>query len=197
MSKPRVAVLASGTGSLFQALIDESSNLNIEIAALITDGEVAACDRARTAGIKVFVHEMSSDRSTWNAGLAEILHDLNPDLIISAGFMKILDPELVTKFSGRIINTHPALLPNFPGAHAVRDALAAGVKITGSTIHFVDAGVDTGPVIAQREIDISETDNEESLHERIKVEERKLLISVVRKFTQGKVRLVNGEVVQS
>ena len=197
MSIPRVVVLASGTGSLLQALIDESSNLNIDIAALISDGEVAACDRARGAGIRVVVHEMQSNRNTWNAGLLKILHDLKPDLIVSAGFMKILDSELVAEFSGRIINTHPALLPDFPGAHAVRDALSAGVRVTGSTIHFVDAGVDTGPVIAQHEIEIRESDSEESLHERIKVEERKLLISVVRDLTQGKVRLVNGEVVKA
>jgi phosphoribosylglycinamide formyltransferase-1 len=197
VSIPRVVVLASGTGSLLQALIDESSNLNIDIAALISDGEVAACDRARGAGIRVVVHEMQSNRNTWNAGLLKILHDLKPDLIVSAGFMKILDSELVAEFSGRIINTHPALLPDFPGAHAVRDALSAGVRVTGSTIHFVDAGVDTGPVIAQHEIEIRESDSEESLHERIKVEERKLLISVVRDLTQGKVRLVNGEVVKA
>jgi len=197
VSIPRVVVLASGTGSLLQALIDESSNLNIDVAALISDGEVAACDRARAAGIRVVVHEMQSNRNTWNAGLLKILHDLKPDLIVSAGFMKILDSELVAEFSGRIINTHPALLPDFPGAHAVRDALSAGVRVTGSTIHFVDAGVDTGPVIAQHEIEIRESDSEESLHERIKVEERKLLISVVRDLTQGKVRLVNGEVVKA
>lgn len=195
MPNSRVVVLASGTGSLFQALIDKSSELEIDIVGLVADGEVPACERARLAGIPVMVLPMKSDRELWNAELSQVIRTLEPDLIISAGFMKVLGPDLVSEFEGRIINTHPALLPNFPGAHAVRDALLAGATETGSTIHFVDAGVDTGPIIAQRSVAIVEGDTESTLHERIKNVERELLIEVVRDFVRGKVRYVNGKVV--
>lgn len=195
MPNYRVVVLASGTGSLFQELIDQSSNLEIEIVALIADAEVQACDRARSAGIPVVILPMKSDREIWNAELAGRLRSLDPDLIVSAGFMRILGKDLVSEFEGRIINTHPALLPNFPGAHAVRDALQAGVSETGSTIHFVDAGVDTGPIIARQRVDVIAGDTEASLHERIKVAERKLLLEVVKNVVQGKVRYENGKVV--
>ena len=195
MPNNRVVVLASGTGSLFQELIDQSSNLEIEIVALIADAEVQACDRARVAGIPVAILPIKSDREIWNAELAEKLRSLDPDLIVSAGFMRILGKDLVSEFEGRIINTHPALLPNFPGAHAVRDALQAGASESGSTIHFVDAGVDTGPIIAQRSVDVIAGDTEASLHERIKIAERKLLLEVVQNIVQGKVRYENGKAV--
>jgi len=127
--------------------------------------------------------------------MESVLTDLAPDLIVSAGFMRVLGETVVTKFSGILINTHPALLPDFPGAHAVRDALAAGATKTGTTVHFVDNGVDTGPIIAQREIEILPGDSEESLHERIKVAERELLVQVVRNIVAGKVSLLDGKVV--
>jgi phosphoribosylglycinamide formyltransferase-1 len=191
----RVVVLASGTGSLFQALIDNSANLGIDIVCLISDSEVQACDRARSAQIPVQVIPMKSDGNIWNKELAAQLRAANPDLIISAGFMKVLGAELVSEFEGKIINTHPALLPSFPGAHAVRDVLAAGVSETGSTIHFVDAGIDTGAVIAQEKVSVLTGDSESELHERIKVVERELLIEVVKQIVQGKVRYENGKVV--
>jgi phosphoribosylglycinamide formyltransferase-1 len=130
---------------------------------------------------------MENDRNAWDKKLSDAIESLNPDLVVSAGFMRILGPAVLEKFEGKIINTHPALLPNFPGAHAVKDALAAGAKETGSTIHFVDAGVDTGEVIIQEAIGIFPTDTEDSLHERIKQVERKLLVQVVGDFVSGKI----------
>ena len=195
MSNTRVVVLASGSGSLFQALIDSQADLNLDIVALVVDKDVPAVARAQSAGISVIEVPMLRDRSQWDQVMESVLTDLAPDLIVSAGFMRVLGENVVTKFSGSLINTHPALLPDFPGAHAVRDALAAGATKTGTTVHFVDTGVDTGPIIAQREIEILPSESEESLHERIKVLERELLVQVVRNIVTGKVSLVDGKVV--
>ena len=195
MSNTRVVVLASGSGSLFQALIDSQADLNLDIVALVVDKDVPAVARAQSAGISVIEVPMLRDRSQWDQVMESVLTDLAPDLIVSAGFMRVLGENVVTKFSGSLINTHPALLPDFPGAHAVRDALAAGATKTGTTVHFVDTGVDTGPIIAQREIEILPSESEESLHERIKVLERELLVQVVRNIMTGKVSLVDGKVV--
>jgi phosphoribosylglycinamide formyltransferase-1 len=120
---------------------------------------------------------MSSDRKSWDEELFLIVQSLNPTLVVSAGFMRILAPEFVSTF--KVINSHPALLPNFPGAHAVRDALAAKVAVTGATIHWVDAGMDTGKVIAQREVPVLEDDTEALLHERIKIVERGLIVATI------------------
>ena len=188
MEPIKVVVLASGSGTLFQALIDAASEININIVGLITDVECSAIDRAHKAGINSQIVALHGDRAAWDEELRRAIQDLQPDLIVSAGFMKILGPNVLRDFEGRIINTHPALLPNFPGAHAVRDALAAGASQTGTTIHFVDSGVDTGAVIAQRVVAISETDNEESLHERIKIQERELLVETVGNFASGSIR---------
>jgi phosphoribosylglycinamide formyltransferase-1 len=130
---------------------------------------------------------MSSDRSEWDRELLAAIESTDPDWIVSAGFMRILGPAVLSRFQGRIVNTHPAWLPAFPGAHAVRDALAAGATSTGCTVHFVDGGVDTGPVIAQRAVEIFPTDNEASLHERIKVVERDLIIEVVQDLVRGSI----------
>lgn len=195
MTDARVVVLASGSGSLLQALVDQQSMIGIDIVALVVDKEVPAVGRAQAADISVIEVPMLGDRSQWDQVMESVLTDLVPDLIISAGFMRILGPNVVNRFAGKLINTHPALLPAFPGAHAVRDALAAGVKVTGTTIHFVDAGVDTGPIIAQREVEIIPSDTEESLHERIKVVERELLVSTVRELVTGKIAVIDGKVV--
>lgn len=195
MSNTRVVVLASGSGSLFQALIDSQADLNLDIVALMVDKDVPAVARAQSAGISVIEVPMLRDRNQWDQVMESVLTDLAPDLIVSAGFMRVLGENVVTKFSGSLINTHPALLPDFPGAHAVGDALAAGATKTGTTVHFVDTGVDTGPIIAQREIEILPSESEESLHERIKVVERELLVQVVRNIVTGKVSLVDGKVV--
>lgn len=176
----RICVLASGSGSLLQALID--SPLRASIIAVGADRpHVQALMRAESVGIDTFIVDPRgyADRHDWDEALAARLVALRPDLVVSAGFMRILGPRVVGTFRGRLINTHPALLPAFPGAHAVRDALSYGVTITGSTVHYIDEGVDTGPIIAQRAVEIVPGDDESSLHERIKIAERELLVSVV------------------
>lgn len=187
MPQIRLVVLASGSGTLFQALIDEQETHKAQIVGLVTDVPCQAVDRAKAAGINVTTVAMENDRNLWNKKLSDAIEILKPDLIVSAGFMRILGPAVLEKFEGKIINTHPALLPYFPGAHAVKDALAAGVNETGSTIHFVDSGMDTGEVIIQEAIGILPADTEDSLHERIKQVERKLLVQVVGDFVSGKI----------
>ena len=187
MPQIRLVVLASGSGSLFQALIDEQDSHKADIVALISDVNCQAINRAVAANIPVEVIEMENDRNSWDKKLAAKIESLKPDLIVCAGFMRLIGPEVLEKFEGRIINTHPALLPNFPGAHAVRDALNAGATQTGSTIHFVDSGMDTGEVIVQQVVEITPAESEESLHERIKQVERKLLVQVVGDFVSGKI----------
>ena len=193
MPNLRVVVLASGTGTLFEALAIRADEIGIEIVGLVTDAKVAACDRAAALNIPVTVIPMSVDRITWDQSLATELRRLKPELIISAGFMKILGQEVLASYMGRIINTHPALLPLFPGAHAVRDALQAGVSETGATVHFVDAGIDTGQIIMQQQVMVEPDDTEALLHERIKVVERDLLVTVVRDIANGKIEF--GDVV--
>ncbi len=152
---------------------------------------------AQAAGVPVFACPLSDpeNRSAWDRALAERIAGFAPDLVVLAGFMKIVGPAVLERFSPRLVNTHPALLPAFPGAHPVRDALAYGVKITGVTVHLVDEGVDTGPVVAQAAVEVRPGDTEDLLHERIKQVERGLLVdaigALVRGFTvQGrKVRL--------
>ena len=189
VSSLRVVVLASGAGTLFEALAIRADEIGIKIVGMVTDAKVPACDRAAALNIPVTLIPMSVDRIAWDQSLATELRRLNPELIISAGFMKILGQEVLASFIGRIINTHPALLPLFPGAHAVRDALQAGVSETGATVHFVDAGIDTGQVILQQQVMVEPDDTEALLHERIKVVERELLVRVVRDIANGKIEL--------
>ena len=177
----KIVILASGAGSLAQAIFDSVSagELSVEIIGVISDQPAApVLDRAVQLGIKTFVVPMKPERLQWDRDLFAVAQSLNPDLLVSAGFMRILAPDFVRRF--RIINSHPALLPNFPGAHAVRDALTAGVSRTGTTMHWVDEGVDTGEVIAQVAVDILPSDTEESLHERIKIQERGLIVATIR-----------------
>lgn len=179
-----IVVLASGSGTLLQALLDatQQDDFPATIVAVGTDRDgVVALDRADQAGISQFVVPLTDypDRASWDAALTKAVSAYQPDLVVSAGFMKILGPEFLQHFGFRVINTHPALLPAFPGMHAVADALDAGVKVTGSTVHFVDSGVDTGPIIAQEAVTIESDDDNASLHERIKAVERRLLVDVV------------------
>lgn len=179
---PSVAVLVSGSGTLLQALIDASADpaYGVRIAAVGADREgIAGLDRARAAGIPSFVCRVAdfATRAEWDAALAELLDSYGPVFVVSAGFMKILGPQTLARHT--VVNTHPALLPAFPGAHAVRDALAYGVTLTGTTCHLVDAGVDTGPIIEQHAVAVEPDDTEESLHERIKVIERRMLVDIV------------------
>lgn len=180
--KFRILLLASGAGSLAQSIIDAHLEqiLQIEIVGLISDRQCAALERAHSNGLLAIELPMSGDRNKWNNELIKEVSILNPELVVSVGFMRILPPEFVQRFS--VINCHPSLLPNFPGAHAVRDALKSGASVTGCTVHWVDEGIDTGKVIAQREVPIHPDDDENSLHERIKIEERRLIIEVLQEI---------------
>lgn len=176
----KIAILASGSGTLAQAIFDAvaDQSLRCSIQAVICDKPGAAViDRAGAHKIPVHLHPMKSDRAIWNTELLQLLQSMNLDLIVSAGFMRILDQRITSTLP--IINSHPALLPAFPGAHAVRDALVAGVTRTGTTIHWVDSGVDTGEIIAQEGLDIMPGESEESLHERIKIVERSLIVATI------------------
>lgn len=182
----KVVVLASGTGSLFRSLL-EARNDSFEIVALVTDNPTAgAIAIASRDGVVVRVVELQNfaDRAEWDEALTAAIEEFHPELVVSAGFMRVLGATTLAAFPNRIINTHPALLPLYPGAHAVRDALAAGASETGSTVHVVDAGVDTGPVIAQEAVAVLAGDDEAALHERIKVVERRLLVEVVTRIAK-------------
>ncbi len=183
----RVVVLLSGSGTLFQALLDDvAGGAPYAVVGVGSDrARVEGLARAERAGIPTVVVDPReyADRSAWDAALAAAVAGYAPDLVVSAGFMRILGARMLAQH--RIINTHPALLPSFPGAHGVRDALAHGVKVTGTTCHWVDAGVDTGPIIDQRAVRVADDDSEDSLHERIKVAEREMLVDVVRRLSRG------------
>jgi formyltetrahydrofolate-dependent phosphoribosylglycinamide formyltransferase len=181
--RARVVVLLSGTGSLCAALLEATDDpaYPAEVVAVGADRDAEGLEHARRRGLPTFVCRVSDhvDRADWDGALAARIGASEPDLVVSAGFMRIVGPAVLGAFGGRLINTHPALLPAFPGAHAVRDALAAGVPVTGATVHVVDAGVDTGPVLAQREVAVLPGDDEAGLHERIKEAERELLVETV------------------
>ncbi|RMI28144.1 phosphoribosylglycinamide formyltransferase [Nocardia stercoris] len=178
-----VVVLASGTGSLLQSLIaaTRAPGYPAQVVAVGVDRPCAATDHAQAAGIPSVLVQLGDhrDRATWDRALTDAVAAYTPDLVVSAGFMKLLGPVFLDRFGGRIINTHPALLPAFPGAHGVRDALAYGAKVTGSTVHLVDGGIDTGPILAQEAVTVLPDDDEATLHERIKVVERRLLADTV------------------
>ena len=175
--RKRVVILASGAGSLAQAIID-ATDLDIQIVAVVSDrADAQVLERAQQAGIDTSVISLGADRAAWNKQLFDQVDQYQPDLVVSAGFMRILSSEFVNTFP--TINSHPALLPDFPGAHAVRDALASGVSVTGTTVHWVDDGVDTGPIITQMEVPVLPNDDEATLHERIKKVERGLIVATI------------------
>ncbi|WP_184079660.1 phosphoribosylglycinamide formyltransferase [Nocardiopsis mwathae] len=178
----RVVVLISGTGSNMAALLDAAADpgYGADVVAVGADrASAGGLDLAEQAGVPTFVTPFRGypDREQWNSALAEEIARFKPDLVVSAGFMRILGHAVLSRFT--VVNLHPALLPSFPGARAVRDALAHGVKVTGATIHFVDEGVDTGPIIDQAAVRVEPDDDEASLHERIKRVERTMLVDVV------------------
>jgi len=182
-------VLVSGSGTLLQSLIDEveAGSLTVEIVAVGADRRSAyGLTRAIRAGVPTFVVPLAKggDRAAWDEALAAQVASYEPDLVVLAGFMKLVGPAFLAQHGGRTINSHPALLPSFPGAHGVRDALAYGVKVTGCTVILVDEGVDTGRIVAQEAVVVADDDTEESLHERIKTVERRLLVDVVRTLTE-------------
>jgi len=178
----RLLVLASGTGSLLASLLEAAvGEYPARVVAVGADRDCKALQIAEDAGLPTYVVRLGDyrDRPAWDAAVTDATAAHEPDLIVSAGFMKILGPHFLSRFMGRIINTHPALLPAFPGAHAVPDALAYGVKVTGCSVHLVDAGTDTGPLLAQEAVPVLNDDDEATLHERIKVVERQLLVDVL------------------
>lgn len=181
----RLVVLASGSGTLLQALLDaaHTGRLPATVVAVGTDRPgIAALDRAERAGVPTFVLPVSDfpDRAAWDRDLTAVVDGYAPDLVVSAGFMKLVGPAFLSRYAGRMINSHPALLPAFPGMHAPRDALDYGVTVTGATVFLVDEGVDTGRILAQEPVRVHPDDTVETLHERIKVVERELLVDVVR-----------------
>jgi phosphoribosylglycinamide formyltransferase-1 len=189
----RVVVLASGTGSLLAALIDAAvGDYPARVAAVGADRDCPATEIAAAAAVPAFTVRLADhpDRAAWDAAITDATAAHSPDLVVSAGFMKILGPQFLSRFHGRIVNTHPTLLPAFPGAHGVADALAYGVKVTGCTVHLVDAGTDTGPILAQQSVPVLDGDDEETLHERIKVTERQLLVDVVAAIATGGVTVI-------
>jgi phosphoribosylglycinamide formyltransferase-1 len=196
-----IAVLASGRGSNFQALIDaaRAGYFPGTIARLITDNPGAfAIRRAKDAGIPVSVLDFDSfpDRMAYEVALMGEMEECDPALFVLAGYMRILPRAIVRAFPGRILNIHPALLPSFPGLHAQRQAIEYGVKVSGCTVHFVDEGMDTGPVIIQRCVPVEGGDDEESLAARILVEEHRILAEAVRLVLEGRVR-VSGRRVET
>lgn len=194
MPDPRIVVLASGAGTLLQALLD--SEIGRLIVAVGSDQpEAPALARARAADVPTFVVPMAEDREAWNRDVVEHLQAHETALVVTAGFMRVLGGPVIEAFENRIINSHPALLPSFPGAHAVRDAIESGVKVTGCTIHIVDEGVDTGPIIAQCPVAVRDGDTVESLHKRIKEHERTLLVDVLGRIVREGVS-IDGRTVE-
>ena len=177
----RLVVLASGTGSLLESLLAAAvGDYPARVVAVGTDRDCRALEIAAAAALPAYTVRLG-DHPDRQLGRGDHRGDrgARPDLVVSAGFMKILGPQFLSRFLGRVVNTHPALLPAFPGAHAVPDALAYGVRVTGCTVHLVDAGMDTGPILAQEAVAVLDGDDEASLHERIKVVERRLLVDVL------------------
>jgi formyltetrahydrofolate-dependent phosphoribosylglycinamide formyltransferase len=177
-------VLVSGTGSILQALLDACADQDYgaEIVAVGADREgTGGVERAAAAGVPTFVRRLadSPDRGAWDKALTQDCAAFKPDLVVAAGFLKLVGAAFLAEFGGRMINTHPALLPSFPGLHSVRDALEYGVKVTGCSVILADAGVDSGPILAQTAVPVLDSDDEESLHERIKVAERALVVQTI------------------
>lgn len=195
----RLVVLVSGSGSLLQALMDACVDpaYGAKIVAVGSDRQnIAGLDRAVAAGIPTFVQAVPDhpSRADWDRALTAEVAGYEPDLVISAGFMKLLGPNFLDRFEGRIINTHPALLPSFPGMHGPRDALAYGVKITGATVFLVDAGVDSGVILDQRAVPVEEDDTVQTLHERIKIVEREMLVAITHQLATRTWRIVDRKV---
>jgi phosphoribosylglycinamide formyltransferase 1 len=180
----RVVVLASGTGTILQALLDveQEPTFGASVVAVGADRTgIEALGRAERAGLPTFALRVKDfpDRAAWDHALTDAVAAHHPDIVVSAGFMKLVGPEFLKRFGGRFINTHPALLPSFPGMHGARDALDYGVKLSGCTVFIVDEGVDAGPIIAQAAVPVLDGDDVDALHERIKSVERTLLVATL------------------
>ena len=180
----RLVVLVSGAGTNLQALIDACADpaYGARVVAVGADRDgIEGLARADRAGIPTFVKKVSqfSSREHWDRAMATSVAGFEPDLIVLAGFMKLVSDDFLTRFENRVVNTHPALSPSFPGMHGPADALAYGVKVTGATLFIVDGGVDTGPIVAQTVVPVIDDDSVESLHERIKIAERTMLVDTI------------------
>lgn len=194
MKSLRIAVFASGQGSNFQAIVDAiaAGELDVQIELLVCDRPNApVIERANRAGVptRLIRPKEYPTREAYEAEIVQELQARQIDLVVLAGYMRLLTSTLVDPYYGRMINIHPALLPAFPGVDGVRQALDYGVKVTGATVHFVDNGMDTGPIIAQRAVDIREDDTEATLLERIHIVEQELLIGTIRQIREGRVKL--------
>ncbi|SEA18301.1 phosphoribosylglycinamide formyltransferase [Selenomonas ruminantium] len=198
MAKEKLGVLCSGRGTDLQSIIDaiEAGQVPAEIAIVLTDKEAYALERARKAGIEaVCVDRKKFDgREPFEKALIEKLEAAGVTLVVLAGFMRILTPYFVGHFAGRIMNIHPALLPSFPGAHAHRDVLAYGVKVSGCTVHFVDEGTDSGPIIMQAAVPVLDDDTEETLGARVLKEEHRIYPECIRLYCEGKLKVEGRKV---
>jgi phosphoribosylglycinamide formyltransferase 1 len=186
----RLVVLVSGAGTNLQALLDAAADpaYGATVVAVGADrGRIEALARAERAGVPTFVLQVKefADRAAWDQALTKAVAEHQPDLVVSAGFMKLVGSDFLAEFGGRFVNTHPALSPSFPGMHGAADALEYGVKVTGCTLFFVDEGVDSGPIIAQRTVEVADDDTAETLHERIKVAERAMLVDTIGAMARG------------
>ena len=186
----RLVVLVSGAGTNLQALIDACADPAYGAAVVGVGADragIAALSRAEAAGIPAFTLKVGDfpSREAWDDALAAACAEYQPDLVVCAGFMKLVGKAFLGRFAGRCLNTHPALLPSFPGMHGVRDALAYGVKVSGCTVFLVDEGIDAGPVLAQAAVPVRDDDDEATLHERIKQAERRLLVDVVGRMARS------------
>lgn len=198
LAKEKLGVLCSGRGTDLQSIIDAiaAGQIPAEIAIVLTDKEAYALERARKAGIEaVCVDRKQFDgREPFEKALIEKLEAAGVTLVVLAGFMRILTPYFVGHFAGRIMNIHPALLPSFPGAHAHRDVLAYGVKVSGCTVHFVDEGTDSGPIIMQAAVPVLDDDTEETLGARVLKEEHRIYPECIRLYCEGKLKVEGRKV---
>lgn len=195
----RVVVLVSGSGTNLQALLDASADpaYGARIVAVGADrDEIEGLARADRHNVPTFVARLKdfSSRDAWDHALADRVAAFEPDLVVLAGFMKLVGPEFLERFEGKVVNTHPALCPSFPGVNGPGDALAYGVKVTGATLFVVDAGVDTGPIVAQTVVPVEDDDDVSALHERIKVAERRMLVDNVGRMAREGFRITDRKV---
>ncbi|GAB3770529.1 phosphoribosylglycinamide formyltransferase-1 [Nocardioides ginsengisegetis] len=198
-SPARLVVLVSGAGTNLQALLDACADpsYGARVVAVGADrDDIEGLARAERAGVPTFVKKVGqfSSRESWDRAMAETVAGFEPDLVVSAGFMKLAGEHFLARFGGRYVNTHPALLPSFPGMHGAADALDYGVRVTGATLFIVDAGVDTGPILAQTVVAVEDDDTVESLHERIKGAEREMLVDAVGRMSREGFRIEGRKV---
>ncbi|MCH1884275.1 phosphoribosylglycinamide formyltransferase [Agrococcus sp. ARC_14] len=189
----RLVVLVSGSGTNFADLLQRTNagSVPAEIIAVGADRACGGLEVAAAAGIPTFVEPFVAPREEWSARIADRIHAFEPDLVVLSGFMRLLSASAVSRFEPAILNTHPAHLPEFPGAQGVRDALAAGVAQTGASVIIVDSGIDTGPILAQQRVPVLPDDTQDSLHDRIKLVERDLLASVITHIADGTIDLAD------